>query len=415
MNDRELAYNIVLKMIQTSGFPERELNKNNATPFVRELVLGTARQLGALRWMLTRLVEEDPQPTTEALLLTALYQLFYMRKATDYAVVNETVKLMDEKGASKNQKGFVNGVLRNAVRRRTFIEMDLDKQPMHIKYSHPEVLLNRWIKAFGERNTIALCEWNNTPAYTIIHPALHKISMDDFKKNLDDASVKYEVHPLFKDEFIILQRGLSVTRVPGFKEGLFSVQDPATVNAVSMLDVKEGDIILDACAAPGGKTMLIAELLKGTGKVIASDIYEDRLIPLKQNIERMQMTNVELAKADAARDNLAQINEGNLFDKILLDVPCSNTGVIRRRPDARWNFSKNKLNKLVNLQGHLLQNALHYLKPGGLLVYSTCSIESEENEGHLKKLEGVEVLQTKSTLPFRDEIDGSFTVLIKKL
>jgi len=414
MNDRELAYNIVLKMIQTSGFPERELNKNNASPFVRELVLGTARQLGALRWMLTRLVEEDPQPTTEALLLTALYQLFYMRKATDYAVVNETVKLMEEKGASKNQKGFVNGVLRNAVRRRTFIEMDLDKQPMHIKYSHPEVLLNRWIKAFGERNTIALCEWNNTPAYTIIHPALHKISMDDFKKNLDDASVKYEVHPLFKDEFIVLQRGLSVTRVPGFQEGLFSVQDPATVNAVRMLDVKEDDIILDACAAPGGKTMLIAELLKGTGKVIASDIYEDRLIPLKQNI-RMQMTNVELAKADAARDNLAQINEGNLFDKILLDVPCSNTGVIRRRPDARWNFSKNKLNKLVNLQGHLLQNALHYLKPGGLLVYSTCSIESEENEGHLKKLEGIEILQTKSTLPFRDEIDGSFTVLIKKL
>jgi 16S rRNA (cytosine967-C5)-methyltransferase len=402
-------------MIQTSGFPDKELNKHHASPFVREIVLGTARQLGALRWMLTKLIEEPPEPPTEALLLTALYQLFYMRKATDYAVVNETVKLMDEKGASKNQKGFVNGVLRNAVRRRTVMEMDLENEAMHIKYSHPEVLLNRWVKAFGENNTIKLCEWNNVPAYTILHPALHKISMEDFKKSLDDAAVKYEEHPLFKEEFLILQRGLSVTRVPGYEEGLFSVQDPATVNAVRMLDVKEGETILDACAAPGGKTMLIAELLKGTGKVIASDIYEDRLIPLKQNIKRMQLTNVELAQIDAARDNLAQINEGNLFDKILLDVPCSNTGVIRRRPDARWNFSQNKLNKLVNLQGHILKNALAYLKPGGLLVYSTCSIESEENEGHLKRLAGVEVIETKSTLPFRDEIDGSFTALIKKL
>ncbi|MDA3797492.1 MAG: 16S rRNA (cytosine(967)-C(5))-methyltransferase RsmB [Kiritimatiellae bacterium] len=415
MNDREIAYNIVLKMIQTSGFPEKEMTKVNASPFVRELVLGTARQLGTLRWIIGKLVEEPPAPSMEALMLTGLYQIFFMRKSEDYAVVNETVNILEGKGASKNQKGFMNGVLRNAVRRRTFIEIDLQKQPIHIKYSHPDILITRWLKAFGERNTINLCTWNNTPSFTIIHPALHKISMEDFKKSLDEVDIKYTEHPTFGDEFLILQRGISVTKLPGFEEGMFSVQDPATVNAVRMLDIHENDVILDACAAPGGKTILIAELLNGTGSVIASDIYEDRLIPLRQNIDRMNLTNVRLAQADAARDNLAQINEGNLFDKILLDVPCSNTGVIRRRPDARWNFTNNKLKKLVNLQGHILKNALTYLKPGGLLVYSTCSIESEENEGHLKRLDGVEIMSTKSTLPFKDKIDGSFTALIKKL
>lgn len=414
MNDRELAFEIVLKMIQTSGFPDKELAKRKASPFVREVVLGTTRHLSELRWILEKLVDEKPKPKAEALLLTALYQLYFMRKSTDYAVVNETVEILENHGASKNQKGFINGVLRNAIRRQSFLEIDLRKQPMHIRYSHPEVLLNRWKKAFGENNTIALCEWNNTPAFTFIHPALHRIAMEDFMKKLDEASIAYKPHPLFPDEFLILQRGVSVTKVPGFNKGLFSVQDPATVNAVNLLDIEEGDYILDACAAPGGKTMLIADKLNGTGKVFASDIYKDRLIPLKENIDRMQLNNVELLQADATCDNLARLNQGNLFDKILIDVPCSNTGVIRRRPDARWNFSNNKLKKLVILQMKILKNAIKYLKPGGIIVYSTCSIESEENEGQLKKLTDVELLTTRATLPFRDKIDGSFTAKLRK-
>ncbi|OPZ04079.1 MAG: Ribosomal RNA small subunit methyltransferase B [candidate division BRC1 bacterium ADurb.BinA292] len=191
-------------------------------------------------------------------------------------------------------------------------------------------------------------------------------------------------HPYAPDECWVIPPGWAVPDLPGYAEGVFTVQDPATLAAVRLLDPQPGETVWDACAAPGGKAALIADRMDGRGRLFATDRYDDRLERLRDNLRRLQLAEVTVQKIDLRAPGEAADLPAE-FDRILLDVPCSNTGVLRRKPDARWRFSGDRLADLVELQGVLLDRCASRLKKGGVLVYSTCSLEADENQSHLQR------------------------------
>jgi 16S rRNA (cytosine967-C5)-methyltransferase len=312
-------------------------------------------------------------------LLAGLYQILLMDSITPYAAVNETVEAAKVKG--RGAAGFVNAVLRNALRDLEAIRKDLKQQKIGIRESHPDVLVTRWTAQFGPERALALCQWNNTRPQITVHPHCEKENFASFLASLRKVGIEAEPHPFAPDFFLTLPAGVRIPDLPGFSEGLFGIQDPSTLKAIELLDPQPGEFILDACAAPGGKTSLIAERMEGRGEIVAMDIQEDRLDPLRENIGRMRLNVVRVARGDAASEaDVGALRGNRRFDRILLDVPCTNTGVLRRRPDARWRFSSGQLSQITRIQRSLLDNAARFLKPGGTIVYSTCSLEPEEDE-----------------------------------
>lgn len=378
-NSRRTAAFIVAKWIVTKDFPSSMLPDGRDRAFVQDLVYTTIRRLRPLRKVLGLLVRQWPKGELEALLYIGAAQILYMSDVPDFAAVSETVnaaKTCDNPSVAK----VVNGVLRNLIRRREEFEKAIAESPLEERESFPTMLVRRWISRFGEENAAKLCQWHNTPAET-------------FLARKDGTFTK-------------LERGERVEEVKGFSEGEFIVQDPGTRLAIDMLDPKADETVLDACAAPGGKTVQIA--WRGASAA-ACEVNPKRRRRLEENLNRLGL-NVPV---------LSSIPE-NKFRKILVDAPCSNTGVLRRRPDARWNWSEEKLASLVKLQSEILDKCAALVEPGGLLVYSTCSNEPEENleqvEAFLAKHSEFELAQYREAVPFESDTDGAFAAkLIRKM
>lgn len=343
-NSRRTAAFIISKWMITKDFPANLLpEKGIDRAFIQDLVYTVIRRYRPLRSILSKLLKTWPKGEFEALLYVGAAQILYMKDVPDFAAVNETVEAAKE-CENKNIAKVVNGVLRNLTRRREEFENYLKSVPVEERESMPSELYRRWVKRFGaevaEKNAI----WHNLPAETF----------------LGFPGGRYEK----------LERGKKVTEVPGFEEGEFIVQNPATYMAVEAMEAKEGMSVLDACAAPGGKTIQLA----WTGaKVTACEVNPKRRRKLIENLKRVHLEDkVEVV------DSLEAL-KGREFDSVLVDAPCSNTGVLRRRPDARWNWSEEKVASLVKLQAEILELASPLVKKGGLLVYSTCSNEFDEN------------------------------------
>ena len=344
--------------------------------FVQDLVYTVIRRLRPLRKVLGALVTKWPKGELEALLYVGAAQVLYMDEVPDFAAVNETVeaaKQCDNKTVAK----VVNAVLRNLIRRREEFEQMIAAAPLEERESFPTALVRRWTARFGEENAAKLCAWHNEPAETFLARK--------------DGS------------FVALERGKKVTEVPGFAEGGFIVQDPGTALAVELVNAKPGDEILDACAAPGGKTIQLA--WRGA-KVTACEVNPKRRRKLEENLKRV---GVEVEVADALDSCRLQ---SIAFGKVLVDAPCSNTGVLRRRPDARWNWSVEKLEALVKLQAEILDQVEPLVAPGGTLVYSTCSNEPEENleqvNAFLVRHPDFKLDVTRESVPFESGHDGAF-------
>ncbi len=330
-----------------------------------------------------------PKGELEALVLVGAAQILYMPDVPDFAAVNETVAAAKMGDRSKRLDRVVNGVLRNLLRRRAEFEAKLAAAPLAERESYPNALVARWTARYGAEGAEKLARWHNTPAETwIARPG-------SFEK---------------------LPRGERVADQPGFEEGAFIVQDPATAGVVELLDVSTGKMpvvpveglsVLDFCAAPGGKTVQIAWRM-GEGRacrdlIVAQEVNPKRLARLKENLARMKLDNVTAVQ---------KVEDGALFDRVLVDVPCSNTGVIRRRPDARWRWNEDHLAQLVALQKEILEAAAAHVKPGGRLVYSTCSNEPEENAEQIAAFlvahpDFKEVGRYES-VPFETDHDGAF-------
>ena len=381
-NLRQQAAFAVFRWLETREFPQKLLPQGQGRAFVQELVYTVIRRKRALDMVLGRFVKRMPEGELRALLYIGAAQIIYMTEVQEYAAVHETVEAVKHSSCSR-LAGLVNGVLRNLIRNRKTVMETIKKSPVEVRESFPTVMVNRWRQRFSEDEVEKLCQHYNQPAVTYLAR---------------------------KDgTYTALERGMRVDMVPGFEEGEFIVQDPATRLSVELLDVHEGESVLDACAAPGGKSVQIA--WRGA-KLTACEVNLHRRERLVENLQRTRLSeSVEVV------DNLSKL-EGRQFSKILVDAPCSNTGVLMRRPDARWNWSEQGLNQLVKLQAEILDKTAALVAPGGRLVYSTCSIEPEENDlqvaAFLERHPEFTLLARSEELPFNVDHDGAFAASLQK-
>ncbi len=381
-NSRRTAAYILARWILTKEFPATLLPKDGDRAFVQDLVYTTIRRIRPLRKILGALLAKWPKGELEALLYVGAAQILYMPGVPDFAAVSETVKAAKE-CANPNIAKVVNGVLRNLLRRRAEFEALLASAPVAERESFPGELYRRWEARFGATDAERLAVWHNAPA---------------------------ETHLARKDgSFVTLERGTRVEDVAGFAAGEFIVQDPGTALAISLMDPRPGERVLDACAAPGGKTIQLA--WRGAD-VTACEVNPKRRRRLEENLSRLRLTVPVIA-------SLEEVG-GKTFDKVLVDAPCSNTGVLRRRPDARWNWSVEKLSALVRLQAEILDWCAASVAPGGTLVYSTCSNEPEENYGQveafLARHPDFTLAESRESIPFETNHDGAFAAaLVRKM
>jgi 16S rRNA (cytosine967-C5)-methyltransferase len=405
--------------METGDFPDRLLaDVQHDRAFITELVYGVVRRKLTLEYILQKFVNRRPEDFILAVMQIGVYQLCFMDHVEEFAAINESV------GAVKNSRhkdavrasGMVNAVLRNVQEEKEAILKNLARQPDDIRTSHPEQLVYRWQKQYGERDTRLLCEWNNVPPETILRIETTRVSPSGFLKALDEAKIEVTPHP-FKclETFVTLQRGVPVFKVPGYDQGWFTVQDPATSASVELLDPMPGECVLDACAAPGGKTAMIAGMMEGEGELIAMDVHDDRLETLRDTVKRTGWDFVEIVKGDAANGFPAA---GKKFDAVLLDVPCMNTGVLRRRADARWRFTRDRIESLKKIQWKILTEMSKCVKPGGRLVYSTCSLEQEENEElvgrWVREHNHFRLVKAKRLFPPKSGTDGAYAALLRR-
>lgn len=412
---RRRAAAIVRRWLETQEFPDRLVDgveRDRAA--VMEIVYGTVKFRRELEFLVRQAVKRMPDRALRAYLLTGVYQLWHTGEAA-YAVVNETVSAARD-AFGERQAGFVNAVLRTVLRRGDALRELLASQPAGVRFSHPDLLLQRWIARYGEAETRRLCEWDNRPAPMTLRLDTARVSPAAFIEASGSLGVEAAAHPFAPARYVGLARGCDVRRLPGYEAGHFIVQDPSTSVAVELLAPYPGERLLDGCAAPGGKTVAIAERMGGEGRLVAVERHADRIPALKETLARTRHTGVDVREADLST---VQPDDLGLFDGVLLDVPCSNTGVLRRRPDARWRFSEERLGRLVATQTALLGAAAALVRPGGRMVFSTCSLEAEEGETLVRSwvasVPQFALEAERRVTPFADGVDGAYAArLVRK-
>jgi len=370
--------------------------------FATELFYGVLRNLTLLDFWLSQLRSGRLDHDSRDLLRLGFYQLFLLR-TPEHAAIHETVEL-----ASRRNRALINGVLRSAVRGKAGLLQKADDEKLSVRRSHPQFLIDRWTKNFGANEAERLCEWNNRPAPIYARINRLKISDENFLKRYGEIEYSAAA-PNF----------IRLANVPTemLAAGHCYVQDPSTAAACSLLDPQPGERILDACAAPGGKTGYLAELMKNDGFILACDRDERRVGILRDNLTRLGVEIARTARHDWTRQTL----EGEApFDRILVDAPCSNTGVMRRRVDVRWRLTPDDVTRMAAEQLRIVRATVPLLKPDGALVYSTCSLEPEENrevvEEILREFPLLKMLAETIVLPFRDGFDGAYAAkLIRQL
>jgi 16S rRNA (cytosine967-C5)-methyltransferase len=375
----------------------RRMLSSQDRALLQAILFGVLRNRRLLDHWIGNLREGKLDAETRDVLRVGLCQILLLG-LPDHAAVNETVE-----AGKAGVRGLVNAVLRKAITTRKQLMDEISELPPPVALSHPDWLSNRWKNAFGKPSAVAMMEWNNQP------------------------SVNYfRINPLAPPDGPL--PGTPLPGAPGFcllegappsallAAGSIYIQDPATRHAVELLDPHPGERILDACAAPGGKAFLIASAMGSADNLFCTDSNEKRLPRLQQNLERLHCGSAEIAVHDWTRP--APEAWLGAFDGILLDVPCSNTGVIRRRVDVRWRLQAPDIPRIAITQRRILENALPCLKPGGRIVYSTCSVEAEENHdlvaAFLIDHPELKLVRTRDALPFRDQTDGAFAARIER-
>ncbi len=368
--------------------------------FLTETFYGILRHRSALDFLIRQLRDTDLDLQTRQVLRLGFYQIFWMR-IPHHAAVNETVNL------AGRARGLVNALLRRAIREKEALDQKLAQAPAAIRYSHPGFLIERWQRQFTPEGAARICEWNNAPAEIYVRANQLKVTPGELL-GATPAAQPSELHPL----------SIKVKQVPfqWLMEGLCYVQDPSTLMAVELLAPQPGETILDACAAPGGKTSYMAELMGNRGRIVACDSSRPRLERMQENLTRMSVACVETHRVDWL--SRSPIFEPESFDRILVDAPCSNTGVIRRRVDVRWRLTPADFEQMPQRQRAILDALLPLLKRGGTLVYSTCSLEAEEDEqlaeAFARANPGVRLDAMARRQPHVDNMDGAFAARFVK-
>ncbi len=350
-----------------------------------EIVHGVMRWMGRLDWILNGFYKGQFSkciPNVKNALRVALYQILFLDKIPDYAAVNEAVEFV-KKLQGQKYADLANAVLRNIIRNKVSIRYPNPDEDLvaylSAYYSHPTWIVKRWLKRFGREETEKLLLANNSKPVMALRVNNLVTNKGELKSLLDSVELKYTESKILP-EFIRLNNLTNITDWEYFQEGYFSVQDESTGLPVILLDVKPGMRVLDLCSAPGGKTAFIADLMNNQGEIIALDRFDSRLRILEKNLARLKVTNVKTIPIDAL-----EYNDETGFDRVLIDAPCSGLGTLTKKPDLKWKKDLGDIRKIVNIQYDLLKKGASMLKAGGVLVYSTCTIEPEENFEIIKK------------------------------
>lgn len=384
---REVALEALVRLETTGAYPKAVLNARLGASalsdadrnLARELVRGTVVWRGQIDHVLSRLLSRPleglPVPIRNVLRLGA-YQVLFLEHIPAYAAVSESVRLARQHGHA-GTAGLVNAVLRRVANRDAdFVAAERDPvDRIAVLWSHPAWMVRRWADRLGLQEAEALCRANNRIPPVILRHNRLKGPLQTLLDRLRSEGVRVRPHPL-QEGFLVVEEGGGLFTTPAFLEGWTTVQDVSAGLAVCLLDPQPGETILDLCAAPGGKTGFVAEKMEDRGRVVALDRHAGRLRHLTENIRRLGLRSVETAVSDALTSG-----PGREFDRVLIDAPCSGLGVLARRPDVRWRREVSDLQKFAEVQRHLLSQGADAVRLGGVLVYSTCTTEPEENEG----------------------------------
>lgn len=436
-NARQLAYDVLIDIQQNGAYANLALDKallrsklnKSDRRLATELVYGCTKMQLHLDQIIKSYCDlKKVDKKTLQLLRMAVYQMTYLEKIPDHAIINETVELSKKVGLHSDK--FINGVLRSMLREEKPIKWP-DKRKQRNQYiakwySFPQWLIDGWIKEYGFADTERLCEYFNNPAQTWIRVNTLKATAEEIKSVFEHLNIEYVQHPALPEAFCLksLQK---IKQSSLFKQGKIIVQDLSAMLPALVLNPSKGNQVLDMCAAPGGKTTYLSAIMNNSGSIMACDLHPHRVELIEHNVKRLGVENVRCYAGDAtALPDDCYVR----FDAVLLDAPCSGLGVLNRRADLRWRIRKSSLPEIEQLQEQLLDAACHYLKPQGTLVYSTCTLNKNENEYQIKRFlekhpnfecvpfeclgETCESGQ-KTIYPYIDQTDGFFIAkLVRK-
>ena len=389
---RSLAVHILNRIDQAGLFAEplldQALSRGGLTDIhdrrlLTEIVYGTLRMRGRIDWVIAFFYKGDPASMdggVRNILRTALYQFFFTDRIPAFAIVDEAVKLV--KATHPTASGLVNAILRNVIRREKEIPWpQIEADPaVHISvvHSHPLWLVKRWIALFGLQETLSLCTANNEIPPLTVRVNRLKSTRDELMQHLRHSGFTVRETEFSPDGLVLTHPAIPLRDTFSYKEGRIQVQDEASQLAARLLDPRPGEKILDACAGAGVKTSYLAEIMQNQGEITAVDISRQKVKALRENAERLGIAIIAPLVRDL-REDPGEAFRG-AFDGILLDVPCSGLGTLRRNPEIKWRITAQDLHRHADLQKRLIACVAGCLRQGGRLVYSTCSVMSEENE-----------------------------------
>lgn len=394
------------------------VNKPHAQGFVRELVYGVLESKLTLDYYIDLLVKDGIRSLRAqelTILRMGIYQLKYMNSVPEYAAVNESVALA--KKYCRGKSGFINGVLREYLNKKMQLRMpdrnEDEIRYLSIKYSYAPWIIELWLEHYSPDFVEALLKAGNETPPTTIRLNWLKVMKDDLIQNLEAKNFKVEEGQVCQNALHVKGNHLLDTEL--YKMGMFTPQDESSILVAEKLDPKHGETIMDVCAAPGGKTTAIAERMNNTGKIIASDIYRRKLDLIDKEAKRLGITNIQTRSWDATRVDSSMLQKA---DRVLVDAPCSGLGVIRRKPEIKYKEFTEYVELLPKKQLAILSASSSYVKPGGTLLYSTCTINPKENEKvtekFLRKNPSFKIVDRVVLFPNVDETDGFYICVMRK-
>lgn len=414
---------------------DAELRRTDMLPpdraLVTELVNGVVRWLSRIDWILTGFYHGEftkCMPIVKNSMRIALYQMLFLSKIPPPAAINESVELV-KKIKGDRHAGMVNGVLRNILRNISNIRYPSreENEALHLAVhsAHPQWMVRRYMMRYGGEEAERLLNANNVRPSITLRINSFLSSTEEVTQTLINADIKFEVSPIHHGSILITSLR-DVRSLPIFTEGKVSVQDASATLAVILADPRPGMVVYDLCSAPGGKAVHAAELMKNSGRIVALEVYESKLRLIDENARRSGITIIEPVQGDA-REFVAEA----LADVIMVDAPCTGLGTLSKKPDIKWRRSLDDVRKMSALQTDILNNAAAAVKPGGCIVYSTCTIEPEENEDVVLKFlsshsnfelePAYQYLPSEvcsngfmQTFPYKHKSDGAFAARLKR-
>lgn len=434
VNTRELILEILLEVIERGNYSHLVIRsvldkyqylEKQERAFITRVCEGTIQTMIELDYIINQFSKvkvNKMKPVIRNILRMSVYQLKYMDSVPDSAACNEAVKLARKKGFS-SLSGFVNGVLRNISRELDAISYPDKKKTLvayySVKYSMPEWLVEKWIADYGEEIAGAIFEAFSKEAPITIRTNLEKITPEELAHQLQSEGVtvkKVELQEFPELDYAFVISGFDyLNALPSFRDGLFYVQDISSMMVAELAAPKQGDYIIDVCAAPGGKSTHLAEKMQGTGTVEARDLTEYKIGLIEENIVRHACTNMKAVQMDATVLDEASVGKADI---VIADLPCSGLGVMRKKTDIKYKMEPDKMVSLVELQRNMLHTVCNYVKEKGILLYSTCTIHRGENEDNvawfLEKHPEFELLGMQQIFPQEEFGDGFFIAKMQK-